>query len=138
MDQKAKQFQACQSEAIHIFFVGVVNHWVTVVAHKKDANAQADLYLLDSTNAKHLNYTTYEESHTLMLRKVVWNKICMGLKPTSKFMGQMYMQSWFSQKAFYPKLFAILNTAQGTPDRPTFVKLFTSQLLNMMLRDFWT
>jgi len=115
----------------------VVNHWVTVVAHKKDANSKADLYLLDSTNVEHLSVTSYEDTICMIMRKGVWDKIKMGLKPTTKFMAQMYVQSWYSQRAFYPKLYAILNTPQGTPDRPTFTKLFTTQLLNMMLRDFW-
>ena len=137
LDSQVQKFQASKSEAILIYFVGVVNHWVTVVAHKKDADSKTDLYLLDSTNSKHLNMPTYEDMHTYYMRVGAWNKIRMGLKPSSKFMAKMYLQSWYTQRAFYPKLHAILNTPSDAADRPTFSKLFTSQLLNMMLRDFW-
>ena len=137
LDSQVQKFQASKTEAIHIYFVGAVNHWVTVVAHKKDADSVADLYLLDSQNSKHLNMPTYEDLYTYYMRVAAWSKIKMGLKPTSKFMAKMYMQSWYSQRAFYPKLDAILNTPVDAADRPTFSKLFTSQLLNMMLRDFW-
>ena len=102
-----------------------MNHWVTVVAHKKDGDSKADLYLLDSTNAKHLSLITYEDLHTYYMRVGAWRKIRLGLKPSNKFMASMYMQSWYTQRAFYPKLNAILNTPKDTDDRPTFTKLFT-------------
>ena len=71
------------------------------------------------------------------MRKVVWDKIKFGMQPSIKFMASMYIQSLYSQRAFYPKLAAILNTPKNTPERPTFLNLSTSQLANMLLRDFW-
>merc|ERR1712187_1068342 len=60
LDNQVKKFQDCRTEAILIYFVGVVNHWVTVVAHKKDGESKTDLYLLDSSNSKHLNMPKFE------------------------------------------------------------------------------
>ena len=61
IDQNVSQFHQCQGEAIYVFFTGVVNHWVTVVVHKTDTKSKAQLYLLDSSNAKHLAANTIEE-----------------------------------------------------------------------------
>ena len=61
IDQNVSQFLQCQGEAIYVFFTGVVNHWVTVVVHKTDSKSKAQIYLLDSSNAKHLTANTVEE-----------------------------------------------------------------------------
>ena len=79
-----------------MFFVGVVNHWVTVVAHKTKAGALADIYLLDSTNGKHLNQPSYGDVQSFIMRKVVWEKIKLGISPSIKFMATMYIQSLYS------------------------------------------
>ena len=71
------------------------------------------------------------------MRKVVWDKIKLGIRPSIKFMASMYIQSLYSQRAVYPKLAAIINTPKGVTERPTFINLSTSQLLNMLIRDFW-
>ena len=92
---------------------------------------------MDSANSKHLNANTIEELRCLVLNKSVWNKIRLGLKPQNKFMCKMYIQSMCSMRAFFVKLDAIMNPAKNIKEQPSFAKLFTSQLFNMMLRDFW-
>ena len=88
---KVRQFQDCQTEAICVFFIGAVNHWVTVVAHKKAGAALAEMYLLDSTNVVHLNQSSYEDVHNFYMREGVWKKIKLGLRPSNKFMAKMYL-----------------------------------------------
>ena len=54
--EQIKAFQAHQGQAIFVLFIGVVNHWVTIVVNKPAGpQAENELYLFDSSNAKILD-----------------------------------------------------------------------------------
>ena len=107
-DNKVKEYHACQKEAIFIMFIGVVNHWVALVAVKKSlvtmpfeqrrhlSFGQKQLtkfFLLDSSNIEHLGRNEADLPDLIMDR--VREKVRVGLKATSKFVIQMSIQSLF-------------------------------------------
>lgn len=85
---------AHQGQAIFVFFLGVVNHWISVVIHKPAATATSQIFVLDSVNIKHMDRPD-EDLELLALESRCWKKIRLGLKPTLKFMVEMSIQSLF-------------------------------------------
>jgi len=58
MEKQINVFLKSQKEGIYVFFCGVVNHWVTIIAHKPKGTAGGNsvrFFLLDSLNVKHLH-----------------------------------------------------------------------------------
>lgn len=50
------KFRNTTNEAVFVFFIGAVNHWITVVIHKeKGENQEPKFYLFDSSNLKFLD-----------------------------------------------------------------------------------
>jgi hypothetical protein len=102
------EFQQAQDNAVFVFFVGAVNHWVALVVHKPAFDSrssktqkriraqekyQSKFYLLDSSNITHLKESTDRLPDVVNER--VFEKVLLGLKATDKFMTQMTIQSLF-------------------------------------------
>ena len=93
--------------AILVVFLGVVNHWVAIVAKRpnmsklttkqriKHENGQSltKIYLMDSSNMTHLDKKVIDLPSVVMQR--VQEKIRLGLKATEKFLVEMTIQSLF-------------------------------------------
>jgi hypothetical protein len=47
MDKNVRKFVKTKGKAIFCFFIGLVNHWVTVIVHKTQ-NEKLEFYFLDS------------------------------------------------------------------------------------------
>jgi len=48
MEEQIEDFRNTPKEAVFIFFLGVVNHWVTMVVHKEKNSHEIKFYYLDS------------------------------------------------------------------------------------------
>ena len=116
-DSQVREYQSCREEAIFIMFVGVVNHWVALIAHKKNYRTMqpeprrqisigkkylTKFFLLDSSNIQHLDKNEADLPDLIMDR--VREKIKLGLKATSKFQIEMTIQSLFDQRSVFAKL----------------------------------
>ncbi len=73
-------------------FLGVVNHWVTLLVHKTAAH-RLHFYFLDSGNLSYLDKLD-EQLPEVMLRRSR-EKQKYGMKPASPFMTKMSIQSLF-------------------------------------------
>ena len=97
-----QEYHTCPKQAVFILFIGVVNHWVALVAVKKSlvtlpfeqrrhlSFGQKQLtkfFLLDSSNFEHLDKNEADLPDLVMDR--VKEKVRIGLKATSKFQIQM-------------------------------------------------
>lgn len=154
-DAQIKEFQALECPAIFVIFVGVVNHWVAFVAHKKGAKAlkpyaqllykkgkkfDNKFYLLDSSNIEHLDKSELELPELIMER--VRQRIRLGLKATNKFQIKMTIQSLFDQRACFAKLVQIFNNDGLNEvdckkyDSPTICKAYASGFINSILKHF--
>ena len=51
-----EEFKEEKNEGILVLYVGVTNHWVSIVIHKRPAEGEKiKMYLLDSENEESLN-----------------------------------------------------------------------------------
>lgn len=58
LEDDIQSFRASKKESVFALYVGAVNHWVTIVAHKTKENPdKVNFYLLDSSNLIYLNKT---------------------------------------------------------------------------------
>jgi hypothetical protein len=48
MEKDIESFKRAPKEAVFVWYLGVVNHWVTLVIHKNEE--QIEFYFLDSSN----------------------------------------------------------------------------------------
>ena len=129
-DSQIQAFQAHAGRSIFVCFFGVVNHWITIIVHKSSTGA-VQVYAFDSTNIQHMARPD-EELEQLSLESRCWKKIRVGLKPTSRFMCEMSIQSLFDQRIFYTKFPSILDVE----DSLTLPRLHTSCQVNYMLKEF--
>lgn len=129
LDEQIRAFFEHQGQAIFVFFVGVVNHWITVVVKKPNAHQPIQVYLLDSSNVKHLDKPE-EALDSLSVESRCWKKIRVGLKPTIKFMVEMSIYCLFDQRNLFAKLCLVFN------QETTIAQVFTSCQVNYMLKEF--
>ena len=88
LEGQIQAFKAHQGQAVFVFLIGVVNHWVTVVVNKPSPGAVNELYLFDSSNPRILDKSE-EELESISVENRCWSNIRLGLKPTIKFMVEM-------------------------------------------------
>jgi len=50
MEDQIEEFRLTNQQAIYCFFLGVVNHWITFIAHKEQGDPTIRFYFLDSQN----------------------------------------------------------------------------------------
>ncbi len=78
LEEKFSRFHNCD-HAVFILFLALANHWVALIVHKAPRK-QARVYLLDSTNLKHLS----RDDVSGVVMDYVRHKIQLGLKVTEK------------------------------------------------------
>eukprot|EP00347_Sterkiella_histriomuscorum_P012748 403367374 len=100
IETSIKRFRSNENEAIFTFFIGAVNHWVSMVIHKpRGSNQTPKFYLLDSSNLEFLNKSDEQLPEVMEKRSREKNKI--GMKPSSFFNMKMSIHSLFDlKKAF--------------------------------------
>lgn len=89
-DNSFNEFKSTPHDAVFVIFLGAVNHWVTVVAHKE--NSVTRLYLLDSSNYVYLD--KIDEQIPEMIQKRNRDKVALGLQATVPFTLKMSVQNF--------------------------------------------
>ena len=66
MDRDITSFKQAPKNAIFVWYLGVVNHWVTLIVHKE--NDKITFYLLDSSNLIFLDKVEEQLSEVMLQR----------------------------------------------------------------------
>ena len=155
LEQQIDEYKATRKEGIFVLFVGVTNHWVAFIVHKKAWNEKPPYtqdkykagsklmnkyYLLDCSNIKHLD--KMEEDIPGLIMERLNQNIKIGLKAVDKFQVEMNIQSLYDLRFCMAKLIhSFNNDGLCTRDHeklgmPTLTKFYTSTHINNMLRHF--
>jgi hypothetical protein len=92
LDDDIIRFRASKKEAIFTLFLGVVNHWITLIV-QKSLDGSLKFYLLDSSNIVFLDKTDEQLPEVMEHRERERCKIIN--KPTLPFTIKMSIQSIF-------------------------------------------
>ena len=55
IDSEILSFKKSNKESVFIWFLGAVNHWVTLAVHKEAGRNSCAFYLMDSSNSEYLD-----------------------------------------------------------------------------------
>ena len=54
-EENINQFRNSKEESVYCLFLGVVNHWITMICYKERGNQEIKFYFLDSSNLHFLD-----------------------------------------------------------------------------------
>ena len=91
-------FFTSKKEAIFVLFLGVVNHWITLVVHKSP-QGQLSFYLLDSSNQVFLDKT--DQQLPDIVEQATRRKEALGLKRNAPFTMKMSVQGLFDMRSAF-------------------------------------
>ena len=88
MDLMFEDFKQSDKEGIMVLYIGVTNHWVNIVIHKKPSEGEGiKIYLLDSENEESLNKVDKQIPNLMIEASKERIKLCGA--PYSKFFEKM-------------------------------------------------
>lgn len=107
LDQKIEDFRLSNKEAVFVLYLGVVNHWVTLIAYKDKSDNNIQFYLLDSSNLVFLDKA--DQQLPEVMEKRAREKEAIGLKKSSPFMIKMCIQSLFDMRRAFEIIIETFN-----------------------------